>query len=137
MNELQIEPVKIQIRYADLDALGHVNNSNYLTYFEIARVHYVNELLGKDWDWRNEGMILANSSLEFLKPLLIQHEAEVKISTLSVGTKSFELYYEISVDDVVFCSGKSVIVTFNSLRNETIPIPSVMREGLLRLQRSE
>ena len=70
MNELQIEPVKIQIRYADLDALGHVNNSNYLTYFEIARVHYFNELLGKDWDWRNEGMILANSSLEFLKPLL-------------------------------------------------------------------
>jgi acyl-CoA thioester hydrolase len=137
MNELQIEPVKIQIRYADLDALGHVNNSNYLTYFEIARVHYFNELLGKDWDWRNEGMILANSSLEFLKPLLIQHEAEVKISTLSVGTKSFELYYEISVDDVVFCSGKSVIVTFNSLRNETIPIPSVMREGLLRLQRSK
>jgi acyl-CoA thioester hydrolase len=137
MNELQIEPVKIQIRYADLDALGHVNNSNYLTYFEIARVHYFNELLGKDWDWRNEGMILANSSLEFLKPLLIQHEAEVKISTLSVGTKSFELYYEISVDDVVFCSGKSVIVAFNSVRNETIPIPSVMREGLLRLQRSK
>jgi len=137
MNELQIEPVKIQIRYADLDALGHVNNSNYLTYFEIARVHYFNELLGKDWDWRNEGMILANSSLEFLKQLLIQHEAEVKISTLSVGTKSFELYYEISVDDVVFCSGKSVIVAFNSVRNETIPIPSVMREGLLRLQRSK
>jgi acyl-CoA thioester hydrolase len=137
MNELQIEPVKIQIRYADLDALGHVNNSNYLTYFEIARVHYFNALLGKDWDWRNEGMILANSSLEFLKQLLIQHEAEVKISTLSVGTKSFELYYEISVDDVVFCSGKSVIVAFNSLRNETIPIPSVMREGLLRLQRSK
>ena len=137
MNELQIEPVKIQIRYADLDALGHVNNSNYLTYFEIARVHYFNELLGKDWDWRNEGMILANSSLEFLKPLLIQHEAEVKISTLSVGTKSFELYYEISVDDVVFCSGKSVIVAFNSVRNETIPIPSVIREGLLRLQRSK
>jgi len=137
MNELQIEPVKIQIRYADLDALGHVNNSNYLTYFEIARVHYFNALLGKDWDWRNKGMILANSSLEFLKPLLIQHEAEVKISTLSVGTKSFELYYEISVDDVVFCSGKSVIVAFNSLRNETIPIPSVMREGLLRLQRSK
>jgi acyl-CoA thioester hydrolase len=137
MNELQIEPVKIQIRYADLDALGHVNNSNYLTYFEIARVHYFNALLGKDWDWRNKGMILANSSLEFLKPLLIQHEAEVKISTLSVGTKSFELYYEISVDDVVFCSGKSVIVAFNSVRNETIPIPSVMREGLLRLQRSK
>ena len=137
MNELQIEPVKIQIRYADLDALGHVNNSNYLTYFEIARVHYFNELLGKDWDWRNEGMILANSSLEFLKPLLIQHEAEVKISTLSVGTKSFELYYKISVDDVVFCSGKSVIVAFNSVRNETIPIPSVMQEGLLRLQRSK
>ena len=81
-------------------------------------------------------MILANSSLEFVKPLLIHDAAKVQMSTLSVGTKSFELYYEIRVGDVLYCCGKSVLVAFNSIRNETIPIPGVMRDGLLRLKRS-
>ena len=43
-------PVKlaIQIRWRDLDALGHVNNAVYLTYFELARLAYVRTLLGAD-----------------------------------------------------------------------------------------
>ena len=41
-------PVKIaiQIRWRDLDALGHVNNAVYLTYFELARLTYIRALLG-------------------------------------------------------------------------------------------
>ena len=41
-----IEPVQIQIRFADIDAMGHVNNAVYLSYFEFTRVHYFSELLG-------------------------------------------------------------------------------------------
>ena len=43
-------PVKlaIQIRWRDLDALGHVNNAVHLTYFELARLAYVRALLGAD-----------------------------------------------------------------------------------------
>ena len=43
-------PVKlaIQIRWRDLDALGHVNNAVYLTYFELARLAYIRALLGED-----------------------------------------------------------------------------------------
>lgn len=44
-----IKPVEIQVRFADLDVMGHVNNSVYLSYFEMARVHYFGELLGYNW----------------------------------------------------------------------------------------
>ena len=38
----------IQIRWRDLDALGHVNNAVYLTYFELARLAYIRAVLGAD-----------------------------------------------------------------------------------------
>ena len=42
-------PVKvpIQVRWRVLDALGHVNNAVYLTYFELARLGYIRALLGR------------------------------------------------------------------------------------------
>ena len=51
-----ISPATIQVRFADLDVMGHVNNSVYLSYFEMTRVHYFKELVGANWDWRNEGV---------------------------------------------------------------------------------
>ena len=47
-----IQPANIQVRFSDLDVLGHVNNTIYFSYFELARVHYFRELLGIDWDWQ-------------------------------------------------------------------------------------
>jgi acyl-CoA thioester hydrolase len=50
----------IQIRFKDVDRLGHVNNANHVTYFELARVEYFNELMGDmKIDWENESLILA------------------------------------------------------------------------------
>lgn len=40
-----IEPAKIQVRLTDIDILGHVNNAIYLSYFEMTRIHYFNELV--------------------------------------------------------------------------------------------
>ena len=39
---------QIEVRFRDLDALGHVNNAVYLTYFEIARLHYCKHLFGSE-----------------------------------------------------------------------------------------
>jgi acyl-CoA thioester hydrolase len=45
-----IQPAAIQVRLTDIDILGHVNNSIYLTYFEMTRIHYFSQLVGPDWD---------------------------------------------------------------------------------------
>ncbi len=52
---------QIQIRFKDIDKLGHVNNSNHITYFEIARLDYFHELTQDELkiDWKNQGIILA------------------------------------------------------------------------------
>ena len=55
---MKIKPTEIQVRFADIDVLGHVNNAIYLSYFEMTRVHYFNELLGESWDWKKKRCII-------------------------------------------------------------------------------
>ena len=63
----------IQIRFKDIDKLGHVNNANHITYFELARVEYFSALAGSSAnhtkpfiiEWNNEGVILAKIEMEY------------------------------------------------------------------------
>ena len=130
-----IEPARIHIRFSDLDVLGHVNNSIYLCYFEIARVHYFGYLLGKEWDWKKDGVILVKNEVEYIKPVLLHDEANVHVFLENIGTKSFTLSYELRVNDVLHTKGASTLVCFDSTINETIPIPSVMLDALHKLKK--
>jgi len=47
----------IPIRFADIDAFGHVNNAIYLTYFEIARSAYWEEVI--KWDWEKVDLAIS------------------------------------------------------------------------------
>ena len=44
----------IQIRFKDIDQLGHVNNANHLTYFETSRVKYFNDIFAAETKWRRK-----------------------------------------------------------------------------------
>lgn len=128
-----IKPVKIQIRFTDLDVLGHVNNNVYLSYFEMARVHYFRELLGEDWNWRKHTIVLAKNEVEYLKPVLLTHTPEVAMFSEHIGTKSFTLSYELKVNGIIFAKGKSILVAFDGEKNQSIEIPVRMRQALEKI----
>ena len=86
----------IQIRFADIDSLGHVNNANYLTYMESARIKYFVEVVGEKVDWTKNGIILAKATIDFKAPVeLADQEVTVYTWCSNMGTKSFELSYSI------------------------------------------
>lgn len=127
--------VKIQVRFSDLDVLGHVNNSVYLSYFEMARVAFFSPLMGEKWDWKKNGVILRKNEVEYLIPVLLHEEPEITIYTSSIGTKSFTLEYELKVGEKLCTIGYSLLVCFDAFNNKTIEIPKEMRivlEGLKR-----
>ena len=128
-----ISPAKIQVRFADLDVMGHVNNSVYLSYFEMTRVHYFKELVGTRWDWRKEGVLLVRNEIDYLKPILLNDEPEVYMSLEKIGEKSISLLYEIKINHEVYTKGRSVLVCFNSVEGKTIPVPKAMAEALGKL----
>lgn len=125
-----IQLAQIHVRFSDLDVMGHVNNSIYLSYFEMARIHYFNQMLGTDWDWKKDGVLLVRNEVDYIKPVLLNDKPEIKLFTMKIGQKSFSLGYELSVDGEIYTTGASVLVSFNSIKGETIEIPAKLKESL-------
>ncbi|MFM6935505.1 MAG: acyl-CoA thioesterase [Flavobacteriales bacterium] len=128
-----ISPARIFVRLTDLDILGHVNNAIYLTYFEIARMHYFAELVGTNWNWIEEGVVLVKNEVEYLKPIVLNDVPFVTVFLLQMGTKSFTLGYEIRVNDEIVTKGSSTLVAFNSKTQSTIEIPEKMKEAIQKI----
>jgi len=119
----------IQIRFKDVDALGHVNNANHLTYFEYARIRFFDDLVGGDIDWEQEGMILAHQEVSYKKPIYLRDTINVVTWFVKSGTTSFELGYEIvrterDGSETICATGSSVLVCYNYKEQKPIPVPT-------------
>jgi acyl-CoA thioester hydrolase len=140
-------PVKvpIQVRWRDLDALGHVNNAVYLTYFELARLGYIRALLGEDAEIDARTLlpadfqfILAEVTCLYRSPVTLRDRLVVTIWVSQVGRKSFVFEYRIT-DDItgrLIAEGCSTQVWFDYAAGESRPVPDVIVNSMERLQRS-
>lgn len=133
-NSIKIKPAQIQVRFSDLDVLGHVNNSVYLSYFEQARIHYFGQMLGQNWDWIENGVLLVKNTVEYHLPILLNDIPQVKITTEKIGRKSFVLSYQIYVGDILKTTGESTLVCFNSKEQKSQEIPVELRSVLEQLK---
>ncbi len=124
----------IQIRFVDIDKLGHVNNAVYLSYFETARVDYFNTVLRKENDWEKTGLIIARTEIDYAKPVFLEDEIKVYTGITRIGTKSFDMTnYLLKKDgenwiECVFA--KSVLVCVNYQNHQTIEIPELWKTNI-------
>ena len=132
-----IPSLKIQVRFSDLDILGHVNNVIYLSYFEMARIHYFTALVGPNWDWLKEGVVLVKNDVEYHVPILLHDEPKIFLFVTEIRNKSFSLAYQIMINEKLHTTGGSTLVCFNSTIQKAIAIPPIMREGLSKLTQNE
>lgn len=128
-----MEKAKIQIRFSDCDMLGHVNNAVYLNYFESARLHYLNSLLGETWDWYKKGIILLKNTIEYKLPVFLNDNVEIELKTKSIANKSFTLTYDLYANKKLKTIGESVMVCFDFEKNTTIEIPEILKVALQKI----
>lgn len=121
-----------EIRFADVDSMGIVHNAVYLSYFESARVKFFTQHLGSDWDWKQNGLILAKSEVVYHQPITFPAVIYTACSCSKIGNTSFVLDYSISVDGTVHATGSTVMVCYDHLSSKKIEIPSTMKEVLLQ-----
>lgn len=121
--------IQIPIRFADIDALGHVNNAIYLTYFEIARSAYWAEII--EWDWKLSGIIIRKSLVDYLYPIVLSDEIYAYIRTSKIGNSSFELEYVlvkvVNGAEEICTTGQTLCVVFDYATKKSIPIPEFQR----------
>lgn len=122
----------IPIRFADIDAFGHVNNAIYLTYFEIARSAYWKEII--EWDWESLGIIISRSVVEYLKPVTLADEIYAYVRTSRIGNSSFDLDYilviKLNGKEEICTRGQTVCVSYDYKSNKSVPIPDTQRRKM-------
>jgi len=135
---MEIKPYQPEIRFSDIDALGHVNNAIYLTYFEQARIYYFGNLISEKWDWNKFGLLVARNEIEYKVPITLNDKVSIHLGCKHIGTKSFTLDYRVDIIrgdmKIVACTGVSVMVSFDHQQNVTIVIPEIWREKFGQLK---
>ena len=113
------------VRFRDVDAMGHVNNAVFLTYLEEARIAYL-----LPFGAEVAHMILARVEIDFRAPLRSGDEIEIGVRPAGVGTKSFELEYEVRAGETVSAEARTVIVSFDYESGRSVDVPESWREAL-------
>lgn len=128
----------IQIRFKDIDHMGHVNNANHITYFELARIHYFRDVINEVVNWNEQGVILAKTEINYHRPILLSDNVFVYSRVSKMGNKSYEVEYVITAEndgEIFICaSGMSVQVCYNYLINSTVAIPESWREKVQQFE---
>lgn len=126
---------RFEVRFRDLDALGHVNNAVYLTYFEMARVAYYTTLIGT-FSLDQIDIVLAEINVSFHAPAHLGDTLAVGVRVSSISRKSFVMEYTVvCVDDNrLIASGRSVQVTYDHAARRSKPVSDNFREQVRALQ---
>ena len=121
---------RLDVRFRDCDALGHVNNSVYLTYLEQARLHCWRELWGfGEADSPVPGVIMARAEIDYRLPAHYGQTLEIRIALAAIGRTSFTYDYEI-VDEGnrIIASARTVQVMYDYAPAKPVPIPDDIRQ---------
>jgi acyl-CoA thioester hydrolase len=133
---MSIKPYTPEIRFSDIDTMGHVNNAVYFTYFEQARMHYFSELVGR-WDWRKHGVIVAHHEIDYKRPIFLLDRVEIWVYCQAMGTKSLTMSYKVNVKtkdgDVEVCTGATVLVCFDHETQKTCSVPEEWKGPLQQI----
>jgi acyl-CoA thioester hydrolase len=124
----------IEVRFRDLDALGHVNNAVYFTYFEEGRKHFSKKVFGVS-NISDFKFIMAHIQCDFLRPIKFNDHVILQLWVKDIGTKSFSFEYRIvdfSNETKVYATGESTQVCYDYDKNRSIEVPVKMRERLIR-----
>lgn len=131
----------IQIRFKDVDKLGHVNNANHLSYFELARTVYFKDIIKTDIDWSKQGLILARAVVDYKAPVHFEDDIYVYTSCSRIGNKSFDLSYSlvkvVEGVETELATGLSVLVCYDYTRGVSIPVPEEWIEVMKAHDHSE
>ncbi len=122
----------VDVRFRDLDALGHVNNAVYLTYLESARIAWWLHVTGRS-DLRGIDMILARVEIDYRSPVAFGESLDVGVRCASLGRSSFVVQSSIAerASGRLVAEARKVLVHYDYSAGRSSPIPTELRERLL------
>jgi len=122
----------LEVRWRDVDALGHVNNAVYFNYLEQARLHYMRELGFLPPNSTDVGVIIAEAGCRFKTPLRLGEQVTIRARVSEFHRTSFIFEYRIEGEDGrLAATAQTVQVCYDYDGQRPSPIPDAWREAFI------
>ncbi|EKX68037.1 acyl-CoA thioesterase [Streptomyces ipomoeae] len=122
------------LRWADMDAYGHVNNVVFLRYLEEARIDF---LFRPEKDFK-QGSVVARHEIDYKRQLVHRHKpVDIELWVTEVRAASFTIAYEVKDPDQVYVTASTVIVPFDFEAQRPRRITAAEREFLEEYREDE
>ncbi|MBK9595058.1 MAG: acyl-CoA thioesterase [Rhodocyclales bacterium] len=119
----------LPIRWGDMDAMNHVNNTVYFRYMEQARIEWLESLGYGTGQHTDEGPVIVNAGCTYLVPLVYPGNVEVRMFIGHPGRSSLPTHYELRLqgNEKLYATGDAKMVWINPASGRSIPLPDNMR----------
>lgn len=116
--------VPLQLRFNDIDVLGHVNNNAQLALFDVGKTEFDKTLRGSLADWNKVETVIVNINCTFMQQILFTDPMEVRTKVKKIGERSFVLQQILrnSATGVICSVAESVMVSIDFDSRESKPI---------------
>jgi acyl-CoA thioester hydrolase len=123
---------RVDVRFRDIDAFGHVNNAVVSSYVELARIRYLVEVLRVE-PIGVMPLILAHISIDYRSPILFEDVVEVGSRVDWLGTTSIGMSHELTAaaGGRELAQSSSVLVTYDYEQGRPMPVPDDWRQALM------
>ncbi len=123
--------VPLSVRWRDLDAFNHVNNSKFLSYLEEARLRWMLTLPG-EWIDENVAPVVAAANISYRRPIAWPNEIVVELFVERLGNTSLTIGHRIldaSNDATLYADGNVVMVWIDKQRGQAAALPDAVRKA--------
>ena len=122
---------RVEVRFRDLDAFGHVNNAVTTSYVEHGRIRYLRDVLGFS-PVGEMPMILAMIQVDYVTPIYFGEYVEVASRVDWIGTTSLAMSHRLSAgeDEHEVARATSVLVAYDYAESKPMPVPQEWRSTL-------
>ncbi|MDP3226018.1 MAG: thioesterase family protein [Rubrivivax sp.] len=127
-----IHEVTVPLRWGDMDAMGHINNTLYFRHMEICRLDWIFKV-GGSTDLTGEGPVIVNAFCNFLRQLEFPGDVRVTMSVAMPGRSSFDTFHTIERCDepgVVYAEGGATTVWTDYRARKSAAMPDWFRAHL-------
>lgn len=130
-----VHRLTLAVRWGDMDALGHVNNATYFTYFEQARVAWLDTLTGSPGHLGpvgGSGPVIVTADCEFRAPVVYPATVAVDVFADPPGRSNFLTRYRLTDtgDGRLYALASARVVWVDRDSGRSTPLPQSVREAL-------
>ena len=123
-----------RVRFGDLDPMGHVNNVDFLRFFESARIAFHRHILdGHGWAGEGPdgfGIVVAELQASYRSPAYFDEELRTAVRPADIGRSAYRVEFETRADDRLLAEGHAVLVGYDHAHKKSAPLPHDVRERL-------